>query len=204
MDEDRVPGVIHEELLTGHVLLAQHHVQLLPPLLVKFTEAAVGVAVGMGLAILFPGQLQCQVRMALEFFVETRKIRSGLAAFVDAPRRRSKQGLFQSAIIPAFGQRPSDARRLGAFQILINGSVSDRATAGDLPLPQPELVAESQNFFELSHGQPFHGQCGFLHFSVEPHCPRCCPVSFASTRRLTGCGNRSEMIPVKVPINGFK
>src|SRR6266536_3868048 len=90
--------------------------------------------------------------MALEFFVKMSKIRSGLAVFVDTPRSRPQQGLFQSAIIPAFGQRPGHARRLGAFQILINRSLSDRATAGDLPLPQPQLVAESQYFFELSHG----------------------------------------------------
>ena len=47
----------------------------------------------------------------------------------------------------------------------MNGSLSDRATAGDLPLSQSQLVAESQYFFELSHGQPFRGQCGSSTFS---------------------------------------
>src|SRR5208282_3018208 len=37
----------------------------------------------------------------------------------------------------------------------------DRAATGDLPLPQSQLVSESQYFFELSHGQPFRGQCWF-------------------------------------------
>ncbi len=74
--------------------------------------------------------------MALEFFVEMRKIRRRLAAFVEAPRSRSEQGLFQLPIIPAFRQRPSHPRRLGVFQIFVNRSASDRATAGDLPLPQ--------------------------------------------------------------------
>ncbi len=68
--------------------------------------------------------------------METRKIRSGLAAVVDAPRSWPEQGLFQPAIIPAFRQRPTDARRLRAFQILVNRAAADRATAGDLPLPQ--------------------------------------------------------------------
>src|SRR5208282_2764750 len=99
--------------------------------------------------------------MALEFFVEMRKIRRRLAAFVEAPRSRSEQCLFQLPIIPAFGQRPSHPCRLGVFQILVNRSVSDRAATGDLPLPQSQLVSESQYFFELSHGQPFRGQCWF-------------------------------------------
>src|SRR5439155_12205556 len=160
MDGDCRPGVVNEELLTGLVVLPQHHIQLLPPPLVEFAEPAVTVAVGVRLPVLLPGQLQRQMGMALEFFVKMRKIGSGLTVFVDTPRSRPEQGLFHSAIIPAFGQRPGHARRLGTFQILINRSVADRATAGDLSLPQPELVAESQYFFELSHGQPLCRQCG--------------------------------------------
>lgn len=32
----------------------------------------------------------------------------------------------------------------------------------ELPLPQPELVSEPQDFFQLSHGQPFRRRCRFL------------------------------------------
>ena len=98
--------------------------------------------------------------MALEFFVELGKIRLGLAGLVGAPWGSPKYGGFQLAIIPTFRQRPSDPRLLGASQVFINRAVSDRATTGDLPLPQSQFVAQSQDFFELSHGQPFHGQCG--------------------------------------------
>src|ERR1700675_884518 len=133
--------------------------------------------------------------MASEFFVKMRKIGSGLTVFVDTPRSRPEQGLFQSSIIPAFGQRPGHARRMGAFQILINLSVSDRATAGDLPLPQPELVAESQYFFELSHGQPFRWQCGPSTFQWSL-------IADLVVQRPSPCGNLSEMIPVRVPTTG--
>src|SRR2546427_5169727 len=44
--------------------------------------------------------------------VELREIGLGLAGFVGAPRSRPEQGLFQSAIIPAFGQRPRDSGHL--------------------------------------------------------------------------------------------
>src|SRR5438094_829410 len=93
--------------------------------------------------------------MLLEFLMELCEIGFGLAGFVGAPRGRPEQGLIQSAIIPAFGQRPCDPRRLRAFQILIDCAVSHRATAGDRSLPQSEPVSESRYFFEVSHGQPF-------------------------------------------------
>jgi hypothetical protein len=54
MNGNRRPGVIDEELLARLVLLAQHHIQLLPPLLVEFTEPAVAVAVRVSLLILLP------------------------------------------------------------------------------------------------------------------------------------------------------
>ena len=74
--------------------------------------------------------------MTLELFVETRKIRRGLATVVDAPRSWPEQGLLQPSVIPAFRQRPIDARCLRAFQIFVNRALPHRATAGDLPLPQ--------------------------------------------------------------------
>ena len=55
MDGNRRPGVIDEELLPRRMVLPQHHIQSLPPLLVEFTEAAVGVTVRVGLPIFFPG-----------------------------------------------------------------------------------------------------------------------------------------------------
>jgi hypothetical protein len=58
--------------------------------LVKFAEAAVSVAVRVGLSIFFPGELQRQVRMALEFFVELGKIGRGLAGLVGTPWGSSK------------------------------------------------------------------------------------------------------------------
>jgi hypothetical protein len=136
MEGNRRPGVIDEELLPGLVFLPQHHVQLLPPLLVEFAEPAVAVAVGVSLPILLPGQLQRQMGIPLEFFMETRKIRSGLVAVVDAPRGPPEQGRFQLALLPAFWQRPTDTRRLRAFQVFINRAVPDRAAAGDLSLAQ--------------------------------------------------------------------
>jgi hypothetical protein len=79
--------------------------------------------------------------VALEFFVKFGKIGLGLAGFVGAPRGSPKQSGFQLAIIPAFRQRPTDPRLVGAFQVPRNRALRDRATAGDLPLPQSQFVA---------------------------------------------------------------
>src|SRR5207247_9320053 len=92
--------------------LPQHHIQLLTPLLVEFAEPAVAAAVGVSLSVLLPGQLQRQMGMALELFVETRKIRSDLAVFVDAPRGAPEQGRVQLTVIPDLRNRPGDPAHL--------------------------------------------------------------------------------------------
>jgi hypothetical protein len=97
--------------------------------------------------------------MALEFFVELGKIWLGLAAFEGAPRSSPKQVGFQLAIIPTFRQRPTAPPPPGRVSGTHNRAAADRATAGDLPLPQPLFIPESEYFFELSHGKPLHGQC---------------------------------------------
>jgi hypothetical protein len=65
---------------------------------------------------------------------------------------------------------PANCRRgLQAFQVSRIPALSDRATAGDLSMPQSQFVAESQYFFNLSHGQPFRWQCGPVLQSKKTH-----------------------------------
>ena len=137
MDRNRGSGKIDEELLACRMLLAQHHVQALPPALVEFAEATVAITVRVSLAVLLPGQLQGEMRMALQLFVKAGKIRGRSGFSYKAPHAGTEQGLFQAAIIPAFRQRPGDTDRLGAFQIVMNRTLTDRTTAGDLALAQP-------------------------------------------------------------------
>jgi hypothetical protein len=51
---------------------------LLPPAPVEFAESAVDAAVRVRLPVLFPGQLQRQMAMALELFMKLRKSGAGL------------------------------------------------------------------------------------------------------------------------------
>src|SRR5215472_14116806 len=71
--------------------------------------------------------------------------------------------------------------------------LSARVGSPDLLVPLgSQLVSESQDFFQLSHGQPFRWQCGFLHLSSGT------PVR-ASLSSAFRPWNRSEMIPARVP-----
>src|ERR1017187_747799 len=143
------------------------------------------------------------MRVALEFFVELGKIGRRLVGRIGAPRPSPEYGRLQLAIIPAFRQRPTNPRLPGASQVLRNRALRDRTTAGDLVLPQSQFVAQAQYFFELSHGQPFHWQCGPSTFqwnlTAQDVVQR--PSPWPLLPGLEPCGNHSEMILITVPTN---
>src|SRR4029077_8249381 len=64
-------------------------------------------------------------------------------------------------------------------QILRHGGLANGATARDLPLPHSQLESKSENFLDLSHGQPpgwqadppFRGRLA-CHFVVQRYSPR--------------------------------
>ena len=77
------------------------------------------------------------MRMTLQLFMNVGEIGGGLDVLVEAPHAGAEQGLFQAALIPAFCQRPTDADGLSPFQILVNRTLTDRTTAGNLALAEP-------------------------------------------------------------------
>src|SRR5688500_13146959 len=92
----------------------------------------------MFLAILFPDQLQRQAAMTLQ--VVTNRVEIG--PFVLAPdldrARRAGHGFLELPVVPVGRQRPFHAGRGGCFQVVMYGTLSDQATAGDLLLLEPE------------------------------------------------------------------
>src|SRR5213593_4543862 len=54
VDRDRVSGPVHEHLLAGAMLLAQHYILVPAPAIVQLTEAAVAITIGLSFAIFFP------------------------------------------------------------------------------------------------------------------------------------------------------
>ena len=135
------PGVIDEHLLAGAVLLPQHQVEFLQPPPVEIAEAAVAVAVRVGLAVLLPEQLQGDVFVGLQFPMNDAKSGGGYCPAGRAatrsgnsgrptparPGRRSPASSLPSPGRPAGTRKPCSARwnnwtRSGAGSVRGNGA----------------------------------------------------------------------------------
>ena len=79
-DRDGVSRIIDKQFFSGAVLLPQHQIQLAGPLLIQLTEPAVLVTVGIGLLVLLPNQLQRDMLVAVEIFMDGGPIRQPPAA----------------------------------------------------------------------------------------------------------------------------
>ncbi|PYR98478.1 MAG: hypothetical protein DMG12_22790 [Acidobacteria bacterium] len=142
-DRDRVSRIIDEQLFSGTVLLPQDQVQLVGPLLIQPTEPAVLVTIGIGLLVLLPNQLQGDMLVPVEIFMDGGPTRS--RPRLASPRRHGgKQPLFQTRFVQAVWQGPlTQPCRFGPVQVIGDRTVVDRATAGNLPVGKPEPELES-------------------------------------------------------------
>jgi hypothetical protein len=134
------PRPVHEHLFSGLVFLTQHHIQVLPPVLIALAKPTVAITFGMDLPVFFPHQLQGQMAMLLQLlmngfpvWLRSQSLRSGRHGLV------SKQLGFQFLFAQALRQRPTDAGCHRPFQILVYRPQSHPATACNLTLPQPQL-----------------------------------------------------------------
>src|SRR5438874_1260667 len=149
---NRGTGPVHETLLARLVYLAKDHILLPAPPLVELAEATVAVSFRMHLPILFPSQLQRQMAMLLQLSVQGGKIREDLFGESFYYLLPSEQCLLDALLVPAFRQRPGYPGRCCPLQVVMDGSLTDRTSSGDLPLPQPQLKAEAEDFLDLTHG----------------------------------------------------
>jgi hypothetical protein len=178
VNRNRGPGVVHEHLLAGAVLLPQHQVEFLQPPPVEIAEAAIAIALRVALAPLLPDQLQSQVFVGLQILVDLRPIRLRVLA----PNNRSgplrKQRLLDLLVPPVLRNWPLQTCRLGGGHVLMDSALGNGTTAGDLMLAQSERM-EPQNFLQLAHGQPLLWQLGSP-LPVEPSRHGCPAPSFQS------------------------
>ena len=91
------------------------------------------------LDVLLPKQLQRDVLVGLELFVNDGEVRLGLLVASRHPLPAEQQ-LLQLSVVTISRQRPLDAGRLGPFQVVVNAALADRATARDLALSQAQLM----------------------------------------------------------------
>jgi hypothetical protein len=57
----------------------------------------------------------------------------------------AEKRFFDAFFVPAFRQRPVDPRCGRFLQVVMNRTLTDRTSAGNLPLPQPEFKAEAKD-----------------------------------------------------------
>jgi hypothetical protein len=138
---------VHEHLLAGFVLLPQHHVKLRAPALVQLAEPRVAIAVRAGLPVFLPQQLQRHILTAAQLLVDRGEVWQGARRILlgDGWFPAREQRRVYSCFIPILGQRPTQARRLGALQVLVNCADADRAASPDLLVAQFEFESEAQN-----------------------------------------------------------
>ena len=106
-----------------------------------------------------PDQLQRQVLVGLQLFVNLRPIRFRMFSPDGGSGPLWKQCLLGLLVIPTLGQRPLGAGRLRRGHVFMDGALGNGTTAGDLMLAQSEGM-EPQNFLQLAHGQPPLWQLG--------------------------------------------
>ena len=136
------------------MLLAQHQVERSAPAPIVFAELAVLEPLGAPLLVLDPQQLErdpgASARLHLTLHVAPVRQRAGN---VRGLGRRIEPRL-QLHLRPAGRQRPRDARRASARQVLVHRAAPDRQAAGDGAVSLTYGL-QPQDLPGLTHGQPF-------------------------------------------------
>src|SRR5438034_8615102 len=81
------------------------------------------------------------------------KIRKGSLVRACYRTLHAEHRLFDTPVVPAFWQWPGYPGRRHFLQVVMDRTLTDRTSSGDLPLPQPQLEAEAEDFLDLAHGQ---------------------------------------------------
>ena len=121
--------------------------------------SAVTIAFRVALTRFLPDQLQRQVLVRLQFLVDLGPVRLRVFAPDGGSRTVGEQPPLNLLISPVLRHRPLHAARLRGRHVFMDGALGKRTTAGDLMLAQSQGL-EPQNFFQLTHGQPFLWQLG--------------------------------------------
>ena len=155
VNRNLVSGVVHKQLFARAVVVPQDHIERTRPIVVKLAEPAVAVTIRrIPCAILFPQQLQREVAVGLQLPADGGEVRLGRLTRLRAWPGLSGKSAFQLLLIPFRGQWPAHAGLRRSFQVFMDGALSNRAAARDLPLGEPQGM-EPNNFFELTHTEPF-------------------------------------------------
>src|SRR5260370_22379640 len=109
--------------------------------------------------------------MLLELLVERRKVGQGALRLFDG-MAITEECLCDAFFVPIFRQWPADPSHRGFLQVIMDRTLANRTSSGDLPLPQLEFKAEAQDFLDLTHGHsPSWHSVSPIKFIGETVCP---------------------------------
>lgn len=91
--------------------------------------------------------------MLLQLLMQERKVRKHVLRESLGRSPVSEQRLVEALLVPILGKRPDHTGCRGPLQILMNSALANGTSAGDGPLPQPQLEAKAKDFLDLAHGQ---------------------------------------------------
>src|SRR6478609_3046988 len=97
----------------------------------------------MSFAVFLPDQLQGQMLVSLKLCMDLAEVHSGPLRQRWPDRSRWKQKFIQPLVIAIVWQRPAKPERGRSLQISMNSRLTNRATAGDLLLPETQPEPET-------------------------------------------------------------
>jgi hypothetical protein len=97
----------------------------------------------MSLTVFLPHQLQGQMSVSLKLCVDLTEVHSGPLRQRWPHRSRWKQKFVEPLVVAIVRQRPAKPDRRRSLQISMNGRLTNRATPGDLFLPETQPEPET-------------------------------------------------------------
>jgi hypothetical protein len=144
-------GEIDEHALAGDMDLTHRRLQPTGPGPVEIAVPGIAEAVGGAGAVLLPQQRQRHIGTA-QLAVHPAPIgHRPLIRRCSGGRRKEQR--FEPRVVEILGQRPGYADRPCPAQITADRPLAQPEAAGNRPLRQPTLKAQSQNFPDLAHRQ---------------------------------------------------
>jgi hypothetical protein len=153
-DRHRLPGVVDEHLVPGHVHLPQHGLQRVGPRMVAGTERGVPVPGRLLGLVLDPALLEGHARR-FPLAVHGGPVRLGPRH--QRMRGRGIEARLERRLVELGWQGPRQPRRREPAPVLADGALGHAEGPRDLALAPALVVREAQRLHYLSHGDPHCG-----------------------------------------------
>jgi len=123
------------------------------------------------------------INQVREVFCQKKLLASLIYILVVSPWPSLSRRLYAASPFVVLQQAPSRSRHRTA-QVVMDGSLTDRTSSGDLPLPQPRLKAEAGDFLNLTHGlcSREHNPCNV---AIPVMCPPDCNCHISIRKPLS-------------------